>query len=813
LIAFEALHTMDTRLKGKEGFMAVKLDMSKAYDRLEWDFVEGVLRRLGFADRLVDLIMSCIRTVSYSLLINGQPQGHIKPSRGIRQGDPLSPYIFVLCAEVLSSMLKQSSMEGLVSGVPVSRGGTRIQHLLFADDCLLFCRANLNEWGHIHSLLCRYEEASGQQINREKTAIFFSRNTKAAVRESIIQGTGYVCSSQYDRYLGLPAIIGRSRIATFNVIKERIWKRMNGWKEKFLSHAGKEILIKSVIQAMPTYTMSVFRLPKTLCRDINSMLGRFWWGNKENGSKVAWMAWSGLGRNKLDGGLGYRDLVNFNTALLAKQGWRFIKHPDTLVSSIFREKYFPSGDFLGSSLGSRPSYVWRSICGAKPVLSEGLMWRVGDGLSIKIFEDKWIPSTQTHKIQAHVHSLNPEARVCELIDLDINWWNIPLLEQIFPADVVEQICNIPISPRYTKDRLVWAGTNNGHFSVRSAYNLEMERLARNQGCSSSSSSSRDLWKLLWQLKIPRSVQLFLWRLCNDILPTKEKLWKRRIVENPLCPCCGVEVESSIHAVWLCVAAKSVWSECSPRIHKCVSDASDFLTLFGILEERLEREELEFAAMVTQRIWFRRNRFVFDGIFTHPSSLIKSAKESLEEFRKAVDSMYIFSSPSPISSPAHWSKPPQGYFKMNWDAAVDRDQKWMGVGIVSRDSNGKVIASKCSYHRYISDPLVAEALGAKLCVEFGIFLGIKSVVIEGDAVGVVNALNRSVVDEGIITNLITETRLKLGNYDRWSIKHVRRDGNKIAHSLAKLAISHFQNQVWLGSYPSVLTDLVSSEMYS
>jgi hypothetical protein len=148
--------------------------------------------------------------------------------------------------------------------------------------------------------------------------------------------------------------------------------------------------------------------------------------------------------------------------------------------------------------------------------------------------------------------------------------------------VVEQICNIPISPRYMRDRLVWAGTNNGLFSVRSAYNLETERLARNQGCTSSFSSSRDLWKLLWQLKIPRSVQLFLWRVCNDILPTKEKLWKRRIVDNPFCPLCGIEVESSIHAVWLCGAAKSVWSECSPRIHKCVSDATDFLALFGFL---------------------------------------------------------------------------------------------------------------------------------------------------------------------------------------------------------------------------------------
>jgi len=138
LVAFETLHTMDTRLKGKECFMAMKLDMSKAYDRLEWDFVEGVLRKIGFANRWISLLMSCIRTVTYSILINGQPHGLITPTRGLRQGDPLSPYLFILCAEVLSSLLQHSSKEGLISGVSLSRGGTRIHHLFFADDSLLF---------------------------------------------------------------------------------------------------------------------------------------------------------------------------------------------------------------------------------------------------------------------------------------------------------------------------------------------------------------------------------------------------------------------------------------------------------------------------------------------------------------------------------------------------------------------------------------------------------------------------------------------------------------------------------------------------
>lgn len=131
LVAFEALHTMDVRMKGKEGYMAMKLDMSKAYDRVEWEFLEAIMRKIGFGDRWVRLTMTCVRTVTYSVLINGQPYGNIIPSRGIRQGDPLSPYFFILCAEGLSSLLQRAEFERRITGLPITRGGTRLNHLFF----------------------------------------------------------------------------------------------------------------------------------------------------------------------------------------------------------------------------------------------------------------------------------------------------------------------------------------------------------------------------------------------------------------------------------------------------------------------------------------------------------------------------------------------------------------------------------------------------------------------------------------------------------------------------------------------------------
>lgn len=237
----------------------------------------------------------------------------------------------------------------------------------------------MREWRCIQKVLSNYEAASGQKINREKTSIFFSSNTKLEVREAISQEVGVDYIQKFERYLGLPALIGRSRVSSFNYIKGRIWSKLNGWKEKLLTHAGKEILLKSVVQAIPTYTMSVFRLPKTLIKEINSLMGKFWWSFKENFNKIPWMSWKQLGRNKEVGGLGFRELNCFNMAMLAKQGWRLLKYPDSLAAQVLKEKYYPESNFLMSSLGKRPSFAWRSIWNARPLIEEGQCGEWGMG--------------------------------------------------------------------------------------------------------------------------------------------------------------------------------------------------------------------------------------------------------------------------------------------------------------------------------------------------------------------------------------------------------------------------------------------------
>ena len=149
-----------------------------------------------------------------------------------------------------------------------------------------------------------------------------------------------------ERYLGLPVSVGKSKKRSFEYIKKKIWSRIQGWQEKLLSKAGKEILIKAVAQSIPTYAMSCFDLTKGLCEELNMIIARYWWSQQDKTNKIHWLSWKKLTRSKKKGGLGFRDLHLFNLAMLSRQAWRLLTSPNTLCGQVLKSRYFPNSDIL-----------------------------------------------------------------------------------------------------------------------------------------------------------------------------------------------------------------------------------------------------------------------------------------------------------------------------------------------------------------------------------------------------------------------------------------------------------------------------------
>lgn len=185
LIAFEIIHHMNKKKRGRDGEVALKLDISKAYDRVDWAYLRARMQGMGFCNKWIGWVMMCVTTVSYDFCFNGSSIGPITPSRGLRQGDPLSPYLFLFCVEGLSSSLSTAAAEGSIHGSQISLNAPAVTHLLFADDSFLFFRADTTETTAVKEVLVEYERLSGQSVNFQKSGVFYSAIVSQSKRDEL----------------------------------------------------------------------------------------------------------------------------------------------------------------------------------------------------------------------------------------------------------------------------------------------------------------------------------------------------------------------------------------------------------------------------------------------------------------------------------------------------------------------------------------------------------------------------------------------------------------------------------------------------
>ena len=338
ILVQEIIHTLSMK-KGRVGYMAIKVDLEKAYDKVEWSFIRKVLINANLPHNLISLIMSCVSSVSTSILFNGGNMEPILPSRRIRQGDLLSPYLFILCMEVLGHLIEEKCRDNKWNPVKSSNNGIAVSHLFFVDDLVLFAKADHGNCLTIRDVLDSFCARSRQFISESKSRVYLSSNVDADTRESLCDILGFRSTPNLGNYLGFPIKHRGGRNEDLNFILERVKQKLAGWKANFLSLAGRAILIQASTTTIPAYVMQCTTLPKKLLDNLDRVNRNFLWGSMDDAKKVHWVGWHKVTKSKKEGGLGIQSSKGRNQALLAKLYWRFRLEKDALWVKVLNNKY------------------------------------------------------------------------------------------------------------------------------------------------------------------------------------------------------------------------------------------------------------------------------------------------------------------------------------------------------------------------------------------------------------------------------------------------------------------------------------------
>lgn len=379
----------------------LKIDLHKAYDSISWDFLEWMIQSLGFPQQFCNWIMECVSTASFSIVLNGSIYGHFNGQRGIRQGDPLSPYLFVLCMEYLSRDLKGLTNDASFHMHPACTHD-HITHLAFADDILLFCRGDMSSIRGLMKCLDHFHSVSGLLINKDKSALFSAGMSPHAVQEAVTL-SGFGLGELPFRYLGVPLLASRLNVCHYAPLINQITNLTQGWKNRNLSYAGRVELIRAVVQGIINFWMGIFPIPCSVIKKISSLCRNFLWGHNNSGNVKPLISWKNICLPKSEGGVGLLCLKTWNNALLSRILWDCHSKKDSLWVRWVHHYYFKGHsiwDYRGNKYDS--VFIKRLVQLRNQVISrEGstqaailrlASWAIDDGISVrKVYDFLRIP--------------------------------------------------------------------------------------------------------------------------------------------------------------------------------------------------------------------------------------------------------------------------------------------------------------------------------------------------------------------------------------------------------------------------------------
>ncbi|CAL1412960.1 unnamed protein product [Linum trigynum] len=813
LIVQEVLHSLRKK-RGKKRGMVLKVDLEKAYDRLRWDFLRDTLIEVGLPSSWIRGIMYCVEHNKMRILWNGELTPIITPTRGVRQGDPLSPYPFVLCMERLSHRIDQAVRDKQWKPIRLSPRGPALSHLFFADDLVLFAEAEGSQIRVVKSCLDEFCASSGQRVSYDKSVLYVSPNIRQDRARRLSDKVAIPLVTNLGRYLGIKAIHGRVTKSRYQALILRIQKKLAPWKARRLSLAARLTVTRSVSPAIPTYSMQSELIPKNVCNAIDKINRDFIWGKEEDKGKLHLVPWEKMTEPRLQGRGGLRPLRQANLALLAKGGWRILKEKEALWTQIFSTKYGKQReglDIFRPIQGS--SFAWRSFTKASHLLRKGCAWNIQNGRSTDFWCDVWVLQVPLRDVAIQPI---PEERLRDTVAsyLDDNGdWDVDRFSQWLPFDVQQKITAVAVDVfSMENDTLFWAPSPNGHFTAKSAFQIAMPQ----QG-----NQDEKLWKKIWSNPVPERVRCFSWLVALNRISTNSMLFYRKCSPSPMCFRCNSCPETTLHLLRDCPPAVYVWSRSVPPSEQLGFFASDQEAWLrgNLLNDEPMANGMPWGAFFSITIWLlwkNRCTTVFQGVqkaLTAPS-LLHSIQLKADLWYKAWCAPLLETSNreprrSRVTTSIQWNAPQQGWVKLNIDGASAGNPGPAGAGGLIRDAQGRWIAgfvAKIGEASAALAELWAFYHGLTLALKFGV----NNLVIETDSQLAILLISNRHDPVHPYAALLASIRRRLAQDWLVSIVHTYREGNRAADWLSKHSLVYPYGMHELTNPPRELVQILQDD---